>query len=113
METNADEVRSTVRKLAEHGPLANEREWIMDPLKHLENVIYSIIPPLNLPEAGALLVLFDRESEDDLYGLIWTIVALIETAPGWPPDSLGPLAKPDRPWYVILRDRAARAGRAR
>jgi hypothetical protein len=45
---------------------------------------------LTLDEARKLLLLLDRKSEDDLRGLIWTLVALLESAPDWPPAELKP-----------------------
>ena len=100
--------RSDVKLLATHSPLASESEYTMETLEPIQAVLHRIIPPLTLDEAQVLLPLLDRESKDDLFGLIWTLVALLETAPGWPPSKLNSLATPKRPWFETLKDRATR-----
>ncbi len=105
--------RRQVKELAAYSPLASEGAYTMDTLEPIQTVLGQIIPPLTLREAQTLLPLLDRESEDDLYGLIWTLVALLETAPGWPPSELDSLATPERPWFEILGRRARTAGHYR
>jgi hypothetical protein len=104
-----DAIRLGVTSLAGYSPLAREREYTADTLAPIQESLQSITPPLTLDEARTLLPLLDRESEDDLYGLIWTLVALLETAPGWPPTELNSLANPEHPWFEILKQRATRA----
>jgi hypothetical protein len=87
-----DTVRIEVRTLEAYSPLARESEYTAQALAPIQAAIESITPPLALDEARTLLLLLDRKSEDDLYGLAWTLVALLETAPGWPPEELKTLA---------------------
>jgi hypothetical protein len=79
-------------------------------LESLEELVNQITPPLSLEEARTLLPLLDRESDDSLYGMVWTVLHLLETAPGWPPPELLSLASPDRPWFRRLTDRARNGG---
>lgn len=104
--------RSEVTSLAGYAPLGTESgdtEQTEEDLQSVENLLDAITPPLTLSEARALLPLLNRESADDLYGLIWSLVSLLETAPGWPPAELYSLASPQRPWFQILIDRVRRA----
>ena len=104
--TSDNSIRTDVRTLCEFGPLAPEREWTPARVEALESAIRRVTAPVTLAEAQALLTLLDRESEDSLYGLIWTLVSLLETAPGWPPtDALATSGRSTRPWFAILSDR--------
>lgn len=109
MEKDDDVIRSEVITLAGHSPLAGEGEYTVETLEPIQSVLHEINLPLTLSEARTLLPLLNRESEDDLYGLIWTLIALLETAPGWPPSELDSLATPERPWFQILRRRSRKA----
>jgi len=102
-------IRVEVTSLAARAPLASESQYTVGTLGPIQEALEKITPPLTLAEARVLLPLLDRESEDGLYGLIWTLVSLLETAPGWPPSELESLAIPERPWFEVLRDRDVRA----
>ena len=56
-------------------------------------------------EAAALVQLFP-EDDSDSYGVAWTLVHVIESAPGWPVPAL---AQADGPWADVLRQRLANA----
>jgi hypothetical protein len=107
-----DSVRPDVTSLAGYAPLGTESgdsEATEEVLQSVDDLLDAIAPPLTLSEARALLPLLNRESADDLYGLIWSLVSLLETAPGWPPAQLYSLVSPERPWFQILIDRVRRA----
>jgi hypothetical protein len=57
--------------------------------------------PVTDKEACAMVRLF---GPDDCFGLAWTLLHLIETAPGWPVD--GALNGLQGGWIVRLRQRA-------
>ena len=58
-------------------------------------------------EAAALAPLLP-EDDSDGYGVAWTLVHVIESAPGWPvPGALDGL---DGPWAGVLRQRAPEPG---
>jgi hypothetical protein len=57
--------------------------------------------PVTDEEACALVKLF---GPDDCFGLAWTLLHLIETAPGWPVD--GALNGLQGEWIDRLRERA-------
>ncbi|MEO1731533.1 MAG: hypothetical protein AAFR64_12445 [Pseudomonadota bacterium] len=58
-------------------------------------------------EAEALIKLLSR-SDDDFFGVAWTIIHFIETAPNWPNWSA--LEKVSGEWADILRVRLKNAG---
>jgi hypothetical protein len=66
-----------------------------------ENLILSIGKPVTDAEARELIKIF---GPDEAFGLAWTLVSLIESAPGWPLyDSL---TDSDNEWVALLRQRA-------
>lgn len=58
---------------------------------------------VTVAEAASLACLFP-EDDSDCYGVVWTLVHLVESAPGWPVD--GALDEIDGPWAEVLRQRA-------
>jgi hypothetical protein len=52
-----------------------------EPLKIYEGLLSRVTPPVSNDEARSLVHLF---GPDDCYGLAWTLLHLIESAPGWP-----------------------------
>lgn len=54
-------------------------------------------------EAEALVGLFP-EDDSDCYGIAWTLLHVVESAPGWPLKQA--LAGVGGPWAEILRERA-------
>ncbi len=66
------------------------------------------LPERCLDEDALVLVDTFPEAEESAYGLAWTLLHFIETAPSWPI----PAALDDRsPWVVLLRRRAVHGGR--
>jgi len=72
------------------------------PMMHVfEEQLSKIQIPVTDEEACALVKLF---GPDDCFGLAWTLLHLIETAPGWPVD--GALNGLQGEWIDRLRERA-------
>jgi hypothetical protein len=94
-------MRKEVQELFSLGPLPACETAEEEQLKRYESLLHRVIPPVSDAEARSLLRLF---GPDDCYGLAWTLLHLIETAPGWPLyDSLQNALNP---WCEHLRLRA-------
>lgn len=98
-------VRDQVRQLCALGSLPPATATSPEHLRAYETLLSKVTRPLSDDEARALVVLF---GPDDCYGLAWTLLHLIETAPGWPlPDCLQGTGE----WIETLRSRARRGGK--
>lgn len=75
-------------------------------LKLYESLLSSLTPPLSDAEARSLMSLF---GPDECYGLAWSLLRLIESAPGWPLQDC--LQYPGNAWIERLRQRAERQSR--
>ncbi len=94
-------MRQEIRDLVEMGPLPHSDASDALVLERYQNLMPSIVVPVSDEEAVALVSLF---GEDDCFGLAWSLLHLIETAPSWPIfECLGRL---DNEWMDRLRDRA-------
>ena len=82
-------------------PEASAPEGIVQPY---HDALASLADPATDAEAIALLPVLPH-GEDSLFGLAWSVLHFIETAPSWPiRDALD-----DRSWWVtFLRERADR-----
>ena len=98
-------IRQEVRMLADLAPLGDEDDCPEDVLSKVEAGIDSIVRPISTEEARMLLPLFARGAEDTLYGLMWSLLHLVETAPGWPLRELFEYKHGDFPWIDTLIDR--------
>jgi hypothetical protein len=93
-------MRKAIAKLASLGPLPSEEDAIEPDLSQRSDLLLSIQKPVTDDEAEALVRLF---GPDGCYGLAWTLVHLIESAPSWPIiESL----RGDGEWIQLLRYRA-------
>lgn len=98
-------MRPEIKRLLLLGPLPSEDDASIDHLRLVEAELKSVVKPLTDDEARALVTLF---GPDGCFGVAWSFLHLIETAPGWPiADSLTHL---ENEWVVSLRDRAVRGG---
>lgn len=98
-------MRDTIRQFVELGPLPDEEADSAQLSRHqaLLDQIYRSERPVTDSEARAMVGLF---GSDDCYGLAWTLLHIIETAPGWP---LQDCLRDDRnEWVRRLRERAER-----
>jgi len=73
-------VRPEAEKLVELGPLPDEEMATVEELKQCEALLHLIERLVTAEEAKALVGLF---GPDGCYGLTWSLLHLIETAPGW------------------------------
>jgi hypothetical protein len=66
--------------------------------------LQKVKPPLSDEEAEALVGLFP-DSEDECFGLAWSMIHLVETAPHWPLKQC--LSDKTNPWIANLRKRCS------
>ena len=98
-------MRPEIKRLLLLGPLPSEDDASVDHLRLVEAELKSVAKPLTDDEARALVSLF---GSDGCFGVAWSFLHLIETAPGWPiADCLTNL---ENEWVISLRDRAVRGG---
>ena len=95
-------MQPAVERLVEIGPLPSSSAAIVPRLQELEALLAKVQTPVTDNDARALVRLF---GSDDCFGLAWSLLHLIETAPGWPiADALHDL---DGEWINRLRERGA------
>jgi hypothetical protein len=94
-------IRIEVQQLASLGRLPSEDES-EDRIRQHERLISQVQPPVSDDEARVLIQLFGM---DDCFGLAWSLVHLIETAPGWP---LEDCLREERNEWIQRLARAAR-----
>jgi len=98
-------IRTEVNELEKMGALPSESEAEVDQLKRIEELYRAIVRPITDNEARVLIELL---GPDLCFGLTWSFMHLVETAPGWPlKDCLEQL---NNEWKLELRDRALRGG---
>jgi hypothetical protein len=94
-------MRSLVAQLLALGQFPDGRRATVLRVQEFEQVIQKIAPPVTKEEAVAMLSVF---GQDDCFGLAWSLLHLIETAPGWPyPEARLSAANP---WVKFLLERA-------
>jgi hypothetical protein len=96
-------IRSQVAGLIAKGPMSSSSSGV-DQIKAWQETLGKIAPPLSDDEAAALTGLFPTQDED-CFGLAWSLIHLIETAPHWPLERC--LADSTNPWVLRLRQRAS------
>jgi hypothetical protein len=99
-------VREPVVRFVGMGPLPSAGSASEEELKEREHLLALIERPLSDDEARELIKTF---GPDDCYGLAWTVLHLIETAPGWPIVEC--LDDMSNEWWARLRMRAVRGGK--
>lgn len=96
-------MRQEVQELVRLGPLPDCDTAEEEQLKTYEDLLSRVTLPVSAVEARSLVQLF---GPDECYGLAWTVVHLIESAPGWPLHDC--LKDASNAWIERLRRRAAR-----
>lgn len=91
-------IRKQVQDLVSLGPFPGYKE---DPTPDLvgkyEELLSGIQPPVTDEEAKVLVRMFGA---DDFFGLAWTVVHLVETAPSWPIEEC---LHSNNEWVQLLR----------
>lgn len=77
-------MREQIGKLIDLGPFPSALGASVDQVLSYQLLIEQISPPLEDDEAKALIGIF---GPDDFFGLAWTVLHLIETAPNSPVTS--------------------------
>lgn len=107
-----DSVRPSVRELIQLGPLPTDAESEEHPVRagRWEQLVGELFSAGDVTDAEAaeLLRLFPRDDTDS-YGVAWTLVHVVESAPSWPLSEA--IAGASGPWSELLKQRAsARSG---
>ena len=98
-------IRQEVTDLASFGPLPASDAADEATLERFSTALSAIAPPLNVDEATLLASSF---GPDDCFGLAWTLVHLIETAPQVSFSTL-PFRTRRNQWVQLLEQRKARS----
>ncbi len=76
-------MRDSVLELIRLGRLPDDKDANVPQLQAFESALNAIEQPLSDEEAVGLLSVFPS-GESSCFGLAWSLLHLIETAPGWP-----------------------------
>ena len=95
-------MQTAVRELLSLGKLPASTGADAETLRVFEDALAGIRKPVSDDDARALAGCF---GPDDCFGLAWSLVHAVETAPGWPlPDAL---TGTDGEWIALLRERSS------
>ncbi len=94
-------MQTTVEELLKLGPLPSSTNVDVGKLERFQSLLAKVDQPIADDDARALITLF---GPDDCFGLCWTLLHIIETAPSWPMNEL--LVSGGNEWIDRLRDRA-------
>lgn len=95
-------MRAEIERLLSLGAFPLESRASPEHVKSVQALVAGIYPPLTDQEAAALVKLF---GPDTFFGLAWTLLHLIETAPDWPIQDCLPI-EIENEWVRLLRQRA-------
>ena len=87
------------------GTLPPESSATVNQLEVIEALVLSIEKPITDQEAEALVSVFGG---DGCFGIAWSVLHLIETAPSWPIKRC--LTKSENIWVEMLIERSKNAG---
>ena len=97
-------IQPEIEKLVAQGVLPSERTHDLEKVRLCESLCRAIRKPLTDSEACALV---QALGDDGCFGLASSVIALIETAPGWPIEACLAAA----PQTELANELRARAGR--
>jgi hypothetical protein len=100
-------LRDPISQLVALGPLPDEETASVEEVSVREALVLRIPEPVTDDEARVLLPLLGN-TEDSLYGLKWSLLHAIESAPGWPMWEA--LRGASGPWRNLLMTRLANGG---
>ena len=95
------DVQDAVAVLASLGPMPAAEQASDHIIGKWESALLSLKTPISSNDAKVLVGLFGT---DDCFGLAWTMIHALETAPEWPIWDLLPASGGD--WIQLLRHRA-------
>lgn len=98
-----DAIQPVVDELVRLGPLPSSAMPDVVRLEKMQDLLTKIQQPVSDSDARVLVKLF---GSDDCFGLAWTLLHAIETAPGWPLDDA--LSGVQNEWIQRLRQRAGK-----
>ena len=93
-------IQPKVQAISLLGPLPSSMNLDASKLIEIEKLLTEVQQPISNDDA---LVLCKQFGPDDCFGLAWTLIHLIETAPGWPFN--GCFENSDNEWINILKQR--------
>lgn len=96
-------MQSAVLDLMKLGPLPSSAGPDVSLIEEIETKLKNVQTPVSDEDACSLVKLF---GPDDCFGLAWTLLHLIETAPGWPIEDA--LANVANEWIKRLQERSKR-----
>lgn len=96
-------VRKEVNDFVVMAPLPDSRSADQEQMERLTDALLRITAPVSREEAVLLASTF---GPDECFGLAWTLVHLIDSAPGGAP--VDRLPRSDDEWIEFLRQRATR-----
>ena len=94
-------MQPAVQELSKVGPLPGSTKPDITKLEKIESLLTQVKQPISDDEARVLVRLF---GPDDCFGLAWTLLHIIEKAPGWP--LFDALDVEDNEWIDLLRLRS-------
>ena len=97
-------MRTAVINLVSLGRLPKERSAAVPQLQAFEAALKAIERPVTDEEAMSLLQVLPN-TEESCFGLAWSVLHLIETAPGWPLKDAK--LQCSNPWVASLLERAS------
>ena len=105
MPDSANVMREEVKALVALGQFPVERGAVPGVVARHENALKAIARPVSDEEARVLVKVF---GPDYCFGLAWSLLHLIETAPGWPIKIA--IADSNSLWAEELKGRCVRGG---
>ena len=96
-------MRTPVMSLASLGRLPEEGSAAEAQLQAFEAALKAIEPPITDEEAASLLQVLPSTGQS-CFGLAWSVLHLIETAPGWPIKEA--MLHRSNPWVNSMLERA-------
>jgi hypothetical protein len=100
----SESIRDEVASFLAIAPLPASKHADQEHLERLTDAVMKISPPVSRQEAIRLATAF---GPDECFGLAWTLIHLIESAPGGAP--LDAIPDSDNEWIVLLRERQGRS----
>jgi hypothetical protein len=99
-------MRIEVQSLLDLGPFPDSQNSSVEQVESYEKLLKNLSSPVTNDEACKLIKMF---GSDEYFGLSWTLIHLIESAPSWPIESC---LERDNPWVNLLKTRINNSSQA-